>query len=95
MPTRASHDVSRSCYLDGAFQQKGQDKTDRANVARWFADVVEKAGQGGDAPVITALAQTIQRNRKAHYEQLYRAIQSNGWRGWFATVVLTAQERSR
>ncbi|WP_199556456.1 Fic family protein [Sandaracinobacteroides hominis] len=61
--------------------------------------LAEKAlAQSVDAPVVTALAQTIQRNRKAYYEQLHRASLSNvtdGWLGWFATAVLAAQERSR
>lgn len=54
--------------------------------------------QSIDMPAITALAETIQRHRKAYYEQLQRASQSNkidAWLVWFAEIALAAQERSR
>ncbi|MCT2400429.1 Fic family protein [Novosphingobium mangrovi (ex Huang et al. 2023)] len=61
--------------------------------------LAEKAlAQSLDAPAITALAETIQRHRKAYYEQLQRASRSNevdAWLAWFADIALAAQERSR
>ena len=60
--------------------------------------IAEKAlAQWLDAPAITALAETIQRNRKAYYEQLQRASLSNridDWLAWFADIALAAQHRT-
>lgn len=60
--------------------------------------IAEKAlAQWLDAPAITALAETIQRERKAYYQQLQRASQSNQideWLTWFAEIALAAQERT-
>jgi len=60
--------------------------------------IAEKAlAQWLDAPAITALAETIQRNRKAYYEQLHRASLSNRideWLIWFAEITLAAQQRT-
>lgn len=61
--------------------------------------LAEKAlAQSLDAPAITALAETIQRRRKAYYEELHRASRSNAvdaWLAWFADTALAAQARSR
>ena len=60
--------------------------------------IAEKAlAQWLDAPAITALAETIQRNRKAYYEQLQRASISNQvdeWLTWFSGIALAAQQRT-
>lgn len=60
--------------------------------------VAEKAlAQTMEAPALTALAETINRHRKAYYANLQRASQSNridDWLSWFADIVLEAQERS-
>ena len=60
--------------------------------------IAEKAlAQSLDAPAITTLAETIQRHRKAYYEQLQRGSLSNRideWLVWFAEIALTAQERT-
>jgi Fic family protein len=60
--------------------------------------LAEKAlAQSLDAPAITALAETIQRNRKAYYEQLHQASLSNRvdeWLTWFAGIALAAQQRT-
>jgi Fic family protein len=60
--------------------------------------VAEKAlAQWLDAPAITALAEMIQRERKAYYLQLQRASQSNQideWLTWFAEIALAAQQRT-
>ena len=60
--------------------------------------IAEKAlAQWLDAPAITALAETIQRNRKAYYEQLQRASISNRideWLTWFCGIALAAQQRT-
>ena len=60
--------------------------------------IAEKAlAQWLDAPAITALAETIQRNRKAYYEQLHSASLSNridDWLIWFAEIALAAQMRT-
>jgi Fic family protein len=60
--------------------------------------IAEKAlAQCLDAPAITALAELIQRNRKAYYEHLHRASLSNhidGWLGWFADITVAAQQRT-
>lgn len=60
--------------------------------------IAEKAlAQGLDAPAITALAETIQPRRKAYYEALHRASQSNridDWLAWFADTAVEAQQRT-
>lgn len=60
--------------------------------------VAEKAlAQCLDAPAITALAEIIQRNRKAYYEHLHRASLSNQidvWLNWFADIAVAAQQRT-
>ena len=60
--------------------------------------VAEKAlAQWLDAPAITALAEMIQRERKAYYLQLQHASQSNQideWLTWFAEIALAAQQRT-
>lgn len=60
--------------------------------------IAEKAlAQGLDAPAITALAETVQRHRKAYYEALHRASLSNrvdDWLTWFAEIALAAQQRT-
>jgi Fic family protein len=60
--------------------------------------IAEKAlAQCLDAPAITALAEIIQRNRKAYYEHLHRASLSNqidGWLGRFAEIAVAAQQRT-
>ncbi|SLJ99283.1 Mg2+-importing ATPase [Novosphingobium mathurense] len=61
--------------------------------------LAEKAlAQSLDAPAIRAIAETIQRHRKAYYEQLQRASRSNeirAWLNWFAEITLAAQEWCR
>jgi Fic family protein len=50
--------------------------------------------QGAGQPTLTALSLTIQRKRKAYYEQLAVANQTLDvaqWLGWFADTVLEAQ----
>jgi len=60
--------------------------------------VAEKAlAQWLDAPAITALAELIQRGRKAYYQQLQHASQSNQideWLTCFAEIALAAQQRT-
>lgn len=60
--------------------------------------IAEKAlAQCLDAPAITALAEIIQRHRKAYYEHLQRASLSNqidGWLNWFADIAVAAQQRT-
>jgi len=60
--------------------------------------IAEKAlAQGLEAPTLTALAATINRHKKAYYAHLHRASQTNridAWMGWFADIVLEAQERT-
>lgn len=60
--------------------------------------IAEKAlAQSLEAPTLTALAETIHRNRKAYYAELQRASQDNqidGWLEWFAETVLQAQSRT-
>jgi integrase len=45
--TLQTQNVYRRRYLDGAFGMRAVDQVTRANVARWFADVAERAGKGG------------------------------------------------
>ena len=60
--------------------------------------IAEKAlAQSLEAPTLTALAQTINRHKKAYYAQLHAASQTNridAWMGWFADIVLEAQGRT-
>lgn len=60
--------------------------------------IAEKAlAQSLDAPAITALAEMIQRERKAYYFQLQQANRSNQidqWLVWFAEIALAAQQRT-
>lgn len=60
--------------------------------------IAEKAlAQCLDAPAITALAEIIQRHRKAYYKHLQRASLSNqidGWLSWFADIAVAAQQRT-
>lgn len=60
--------------------------------------IAEKAlAQSLEAPTLTALAATINRHKKAYYAQLHGASQTNqidAWMGWFADIVLEAQERT-
>lgn len=60
--------------------------------------VAEKAlAQSLAAPMLTAIATTINRHRKAYYTELQRASQSNqidSWLDWFSNIVLEAQTRT-
>lgn len=60
--------------------------------------IAEKAlAQALEAPTLTALAETINRHRKAYYAELQRASGTNEidvWLGWFADIVLKAQART-
>lgn len=60
--------------------------------------IAEKAlAQCLDAPAITALAEIMQRHRKAYYEHLHRASLSNQideWLSWFANMAVAAQQRT-
>lgn len=60
--------------------------------------IAEKAlAQNLAAPTLTALAETIRRNRKAYYAALQLASQSNeidAWLTWFADIVIEAQTRT-
>lgn len=60
--------------------------------------IAEKAlAQALEAPTLTALAETINRHRKAYYAELQRASATNeidAWLGWFADIVLEAQTRT-
>ena len=60
--------------------------------------IAEKAlAQNLAAPTLTALAETINRHRKAYYAALQLASQSNdidAWLAWFADIVVEAQERT-
>ena len=60
--------------------------------------IAEKAlAQSLEAPTLTALATTINRNRKAYYAELHRASRTNqidDWLAWFAAIVLEAQART-
>src|SRR5690606_30554834 len=57
--------------------------------------LAEKAlAQGVGEPTLTALSLTIERHRKAYYEQLSaasRQLAVDAWLGWFASIVLEAQ----
>jgi Fic family protein len=57
--------------------------------------LAEKAlAQGAGQPTLTALSLTMQRSRKAYYEQLAaanRKLDVDQWLGWFADTVLEAQ----
>jgi len=61
--------------------------------------IAEKAlAQGLDTPAITALAETVQRERKDYYAHLQQASLSNridGWLDWFSDIALAAQQRTR
>lgn len=60
--------------------------------------IAEKAlAQSLAAPTLTALAETIQRHRKAYYAALQRGSQNNdinAWLTWFADIVIEAQART-
>lgn len=60
--------------------------------------LAEKAlAQSLEMPTLTALAETIQRHRKAYYATLHAASQTNqidGWLSWFAEIILEAQART-
>lgn len=60
--------------------------------------LAEKAlAQSMEGPTLTALAATINRHRKAYYAHLDAASQTNqidAWLGWFAVIVLEAQEQT-
>ncbi len=60
--------------------------------------IAEKAlAQSLEAPTLTALAEAIHRHRKGYYAALQLASQSNAidaWLGWFADIVLEAQDRT-
>ena len=60
--------------------------------------VAEKAlAQSLAAPMLTAVATTINRHRKAYYTELQLASQSNqidSWLEWFSKIVLEAQTRT-
>jgi Fic family protein len=53
--------------------------------------------QGAGQPTLTALSLTIDRHRKAYYEQLAaasRTLAIDAWLGWFADTVLEAQRHT-
>ena len=60
--------------------------------------IAEKAlAQNLAAPTLTALAETINRHRKAYYAALHLGSQSNdidAWLAWFADIVIEAQART-
>ena len=60
--------------------------------------LAEKAlAQSLEAPTLTALAATINADKKAYYLELHRASETNhidAWMGWFGNVVLEAQSRT-
>ena len=60
--------------------------------------IAEKAlAQNLAAPTLTALAETINRHRKAYYTALQLGSQSNdidAWLTWFADIVIEAQART-
>jgi Fic family protein len=60
--------------------------------------IAEKAlAQSLEAPTLTALAETIHRHRKDYYAGLQRASRGNridAWLGWFADIVIEAQDRT-
>lgn len=60
--------------------------------------IAEKAlAQNLSAPTLTALAETINRHRKAYYVALQLGSQSNdidAWLIWFADIVIEAQART-
>jgi integrase len=47
LSTLDSQDKYRRLYLKDAFGRRGFDKITRADVAKWFADVAERAGESG------------------------------------------------
>ncbi|NJS14351.1 MAG: Fic family protein [Sphingopyxis sp.] len=60
--------------------------------------IAERAlAQNLSAPTLTALAETINRHRKAYYAALHLGSQSNdinAWLAWFADIVIEAQART-
>jgi len=64
-------------------------------IGRAIAD--QALAQSLSAPTLTALAETINRHRKAYYAALQLGSQSNNinaWLAWFVNIVIEAQSRT-